>query len=158
MAQGTVKVFDSYINYSFKGSPECPFDLGATPDVIKCAIVDNTIVPVPEAVDPCWGAGGTVNYSTNEQSGGNYPAGGQTLATPSVSIVGGVIHIDFGDPATWGINAGNPTTNYWGIIYSDTATNKNCIGYVDLGGVFDGTTGDLTISWGAPFATADQGA
>ena len=42
------------------------------------------------------------------------------------------------------------------MIYDDTTTNKNCIGYVDLGGVFDATTGDLTITWGAPFATVDQ--
>lgn len=157
MAQGTVKVFDTFINYSFKGNAENPFDLGATPDVVKCAIVDNTIVPATDAADPCWGAGGTVDYSVNEESGGSYTVGGLTLATPSVAIVGGVIQIDFGDPATWGINGGNPQTCYWGIIYSDTATNKNCIGYVDLGGVFDGQTGDLSISWGAPFAEADQG-
>ena len=158
MAQGTVKVFDTYINYSFKGSPECPFDLGATPDVIKCAIVNNTIVPVTNAVDPCWGAGGTVDYSANEETGGNYTAGGLALATPTVAIVAGVIEIDFGDPATWAILGTNPTACYWGIVYSDTATNKNCIGYVDLGGVFDGQTGDLSIAWGAPFAEADQGA
>lgn len=156
MAQGTVIVFDDALQYFFKGSPECPFDIGATPDVFKCAIVDNTIVPVTTAVDPCWGAGGTVNYAANEQSGGNFTAGGLVLATPTVSIVGGVPQIDFGDPAQWAKNAANPTACYHGIIYSDTATNKNCLGAVDLGGLFDATTGPLDIAWGAPFMTADQ--
>lgn len=156
MAQGDVVVFDSFIEYAFKGSPECPFDFGATPDTIKCAIVDNTIVPAETTADPTWGAGGTTNLAANEQTGGSMTAGGLALATPAVSVVGGVIQLDFGDPATWTKNAANPTTCYWGIIYSDTATNKNCIGYVDLGGVFDATTGDLTITWGAPFMTANQ--
>jgi len=156
MAQGDVVVFDSFIQYSFEGNAENPFDLGATPDTLKCAIVDNTIVPATTTADPTWGAGGTTNLSANEQSGGNFTAGGLTLASPAVTNNGGVIELDFGDPATWSVNASNPTTCFWGIIYSDTATNKNCIGYVDLGGTFDATTGDLTITWGAPFMTADQ--
>jgi len=156
MAQGDVVVFDSFIQYSFEGNAENPFDLGATPDTLKCAIVDNSTVPAATTADPCWGAGGTTNFATNEQSGGNFTAGGLALSSPAVTNSGGVIHLDFGDPATWSQNASNPTSCYWGIIYSDTATNKNCIGYVDLGGVFDATTGDLTITWGAPFMTADQ--
>ena len=158
MAQGTVKVFDTFINYSFEGNAENPFDLGATPDVIKCAIINNTAPPATDDADPCWGAGGSTDHSTYEEDGGSYTTGGLVLSNPTVALVGGVCQIDFDNPATWGINGANPTACWWGIIYSDTATNKNCIGYVDLGGVFDGTTGDLSIAWGAPFATADQGA
>lgn len=156
MAQGDVVVFDSFIQYSFEGNAENPFDLGATPDVLKCAIVNNSTVPATTTADPCWGAGGTTNFATNEQSGGNYTAGGLVLSTVAVTNSAGVIHLDFDNPATWSQNVSNPTTCFWGIIYSDTATNKNCIGYVDLGGTFDATTGDLTITWGAPFMTADQ--
>lgn len=156
MAQGTVVVFDSFIEYMFKGSPECPFDLGATPDVLKCAIIDNTITPSTTTPDPAWGAGGTTNLAANEQSGGTFTVGGLTLSGVAVSIVGGVPQLDFGDPAQWAKNAANPTDCWWGIVYSDTATNKNCVGYVDLGGAFDATTGPLDIAWGAPFMTADQ--
>ena len=156
MAQGDVEVFDSFIQYSFEGNAENPFDLGATPDTLKCAIVNNSTVPATTTADPCWGAGGTTNFATNEQSGGSFTAGGLALSSPAVTDAAGVIQLDFGDPATWTKNASNPTTCFWGIIYSDTATNKNCIGYVDLGGSFDATTGDLTITWGAPFMTADQ--
>lgn len=156
MAQGDVVVFDDFIEYMLKGSPDCPYDLGATPDVLKCAIVNNSIVPSTTTDDPCWGAGGNTNLSTNEESGGSMTAGGLTLGSVAVSIAGGVPQLDFNDPATWSQNGSNPTVCFWGIIYSDTASNKNCIGYVDLGGVFDATTGDLTITWGAPFMTADQ--
>lgn len=156
MAQGDVVVFDDFLEYVLKGNAENPFDFGATPDVIKCAIVDNTIVPSATTADPTWGAGGTTNLSANEQTGTNYPAGGQTCASLTVTNSAGTIQLDFGDPAVWSQNAGNPTTCYYGIVYSDTATNKNCIAYVDLGGVFDATTGDLTITWGAPFATLNQ--
>lgn len=156
MAQGDVVVFDKFLEYVLKGNAENPFDFGATPDTIKCAIVDNTIVPSATTADPTWGAGGTTNFSTNEQTGGNFTAGGQTCASLTVTDNAGTIELDFGDPATWSQNASNPTTCYWGIVYSDSATNKNCIAYVDLGGVFDATTGDLTITWGAPFATLNQ--
>jgi hypothetical protein len=156
VAQGTVEVFDSFIQYSFEGNAENPFDLGATPDVLKCAIVDDTITPATDDADPCWGTGGTVNFEPGKMEGGSYTAGGLVLSSVAVTNAAGVIHLDFDDPATWAVNGSNPTTCYYGIIYSDTATNKNAIGYVDLGGVFNATTGDLTITWGAPFMTADQ--
>ena len=156
MAQGTVVVFDSFIQYSFEGNAENPFDLGATPDTIKCAIVNNGTVPATTTADPCWGAGGTTNFSSTEESGGNFTAGGLACANAAVTNSAGTIYIDFDDPITWAQDGANPTACLWGIVYSDTATNKNCIGYVDLGGTFDATTGDLTITWGAPFATANQ--
>jgi hypothetical protein len=156
MSQGTVAVFDDAIEYVWKGSPECPFDIGATPDVFKCAIVNNTIPMVDTLDDPCWGSGGATDLSVNEESGGSMTVGGLVLSNPTVSVVGGVPQLDFDDPAEWVKNAGNPTACWWGVVYSDTATNKNCLGYVDLGGVFDATTGPLTIAWGAPFMTSDQ--
>ncbi len=155
MAQGDVVVFDSFLAYQMEGA-DSPFDIGATPNVLKCAIVNNVIVPSTTTADPAWGAGGTTNLSANEETGTNYPAGGRALASPAVTDNAGVIEIDFGDPATWSQDASNPTAAWWGIIYDDTTANKNCIGYVDLGGIFDATTGDLTITWGTPFATVNQ--
>jgi len=155
MAQGTVVIFDDAIEFLLKGSPDCVFDFGATPDTMKCAIVNNTAPPVVTTSNPTWGVGGT-NLSTNEESGGSMTVGGLVCASIAVSVVGGVPQIDMGDPATWVKNASNPTACFWGVVYSDTATAKDCLGFVDLGGVFDATTGDLTIAWGAPFATIDQ--
>lgn len=158
MPQGTVKTFDSYIEFSFKGTPDNPFDMGATPDVYKVAIVNDTIVPATDTADPCWGGGGTIDLSANEESGGNYAVGGLVITNAVVSIVAGVVHIDFDDPAVWGIDPANPIDCWYGIVYSETSANNNCVGYVDLGGSYNGKTGDLSIAWGTPFATADQGA
>ena len=156
MAQGDVVIFDDAIEYLLTGSPDCPFDLGASPDTIKIAIVNNVIVPSTTTDNPAWGAGGATNLSTNEESGGSMTVGGLTMGSVVVSVVGGVPQLDMADPATWSQNGSNPTACFWGIVYSDTATNKNCLAYVDLGGSFDATTGDLTITWGAPFMTANQ--
>jgi hypothetical protein len=156
MAQGEVFVFDQFLLNTLKGNPDNPIDLGGTPDVLKCAIVSNATVPATTTANPCWGAGGTTNFATNEQTGTNYPAGGKSMGSVAVTNNAGTIELDFADPTVWSQNAGNPTTCYWGIVYSDTAANKNCIAYVDLGGLFNATTGDLTITWGAPFATLNQ--
>lgn len=151
MAQGDVIVFDQFL----VDSMEKLHDMEA--DVINCALIDSVQTPAVGSADPAWGAGGTVNFSTDEvTAGGNYVAGGAVCSNPSVTLNAGVCEIDFDDPATWAQHASNPTDARWGIIYNDTSTNKKCIAYVDLGSVFDMTTGDLTITWGAPFATFDQ--
>lgn len=156
MAQGDVTVYDDFIRASF----EKVHDLEN--DTIKCALVTSTYTPSMDDPIPCWGAGGTTNASTNEVvntgSPGGYTAGGNTCANPSVTISGSpaLVQIDFDDPATWSQDASSPTNARWGIIYNDTASNKECIAFVDLGADFDMTTGDLTITWGAPFATANQ--
>lgn len=153
MAQGDVVAFDAYLENTWDSGIH---DFGPTPNVLKCAVIDNVITPSETTADPTWGAGGTTNLAANEQTGGNFSAGGQTLSTPTATLNAGTLEIDFGDPATWAQNASNPTTCWWGVVYDDTATNKNCLAYVDLGGVFDAQTGDLTITWGAPFHTVNQ--
>lgn len=152
MAIGDVTVFDAFLVNAMDNI----HDFGATPNTLKCAIVNNSTVPATTTADPCWGAGGTTNFATNEQTGGSMTAGGQTLSAASATLNGGLVDIDFGDPAVWTKNAANPTTCYYAIIYDDTATNKNCVAAVDLGGVFDATTGDLTVTFATPFATLNQ--
>jgi len=151
MAQGDVHVFDQFLVDAL----EKKHDLEN--DSIKCALIDSVQTPATTSADPRWGAGGTVNFSTDEvTAGGNYVAGGADCANPAVTLNGGLAEIDFDDPATWAQNVSNPTDARWGIIYNDTSAGKECIGYVDLGSAFDMTTGDLTITWGAPFATLNQ--
>lgn len=153
MAQGDVVFFDQFLVNIFDA--DVGHDFGATPNVIKCAIVDSTTTPTATTADPCWGAGGTTNFSTWEVTvAGDYAAGGNTCATPSVTLSGGQAEIDFGDPAAW--TSGTDTDAKWGIIYDDTVTNKNCIGFVDLGTAFDMSTGTLTITFGTPVATLNQ--
>lgn len=153
MAQGDVVVFDQFLVNCLDG--DIGHDFGATPNVIKCAIIDSGVTPTATTADPCWGAGGSTNFSTNEvTAAGDYTAGGNTCATPSVTLSGGLAEIDFGNPTAWA--TGTDTDARWGIVYDDTTTNKNCIAFVDLGSSFDMSTGTLTITWGTPFATLNQ--
>lgn len=154
MAAGDTFVFDKFLENVFDSGIH---DFGATPNTVKVGLITSATTPAVTDADPRWAAGGTPDFSASEVTpGGNYAAGGATCATPSASLSAGALQVDFGDPATWSQNAGNPTNARWGIIYDDTAANKNAIGYIDLGATIDMTAGDLTITWGAPFATVDQ--
>lgn len=152
MAQGDVVIFDQFLVDALEKKHDMENDS------IKCALTDGTTPPAATTADPRWGAGGTTNFSSEEAAPqtGNYTAGGNACANPSVTLSGGAAEIDFDDPATWTQNASNPTNARYGIIYNDTSAGKECIAYVDLGSTFNMTTGDLTISWGTPFATLDQ--
>ena len=150
MAQGDVVFFDQWCVDVCEALHD--HELGT----FLIGLVTNATVPADITVDPRWGAGGTVNFKSSEVTpGGGYSADGNALANPSVTLSGGLAQIDWDDPTTWSQNAGSPTDATWGIIYNDQAA-KECVGYVDLGGAFDMTTGDLTITFGAPAATLNQ--
>lgn len=143
MAQGDVVFFDQFL----VDVMEKLHDLEN--DVIKVGLVNSTTTPSATTADPRWGTGGSTNFSANEVTpGGNYAAGGATAAAPSVTLSSGAAVFDAGD-VSWAQNASNPTTARWGIIYNSTDAGKRCLGYVDLGSVFDMTTGQLEILWNA---------
>jgi len=151
MAQGDVEVFDQYMLDAFLKL----HDMSA--DTINVALVDGTIVPTADLADPAYGAGGTNNMATDEcANGGNYTTGGKLCDNPTATLVGGALQIDFDNPTVWTQLAGSPTDARYGILYNDSSVGKKCIGFIDLGSVFDMTSGDLTITWGAPFHTIDQ--
>ena len=150
MAQGDVIFFDQWC------VDVCEAKQDHETGVFFIGLVTNATVPATTSADPRWGAGGTTNFKTTEVTpGGNYAADGASLANPAVTLAGGLAEIDWDDPATWSQNASNPTDATWGIVYNNQA-GKECVGYVDLGGAFDMTTGDLTITFGAPAATLNQ--
>ena len=143
MAQGDVVFFDQFLVDVMEEIHNLETD------TIKVALVDNVITPVATTADPRWGAGGTTDLSANEvAAGGNYAAGGATPAAPEVTLTGGLAQFDAGD-VSWAQDASNPTDAEWAIVYNDTAAGKNAIGFVDIGGTFDMTTGDLSITWNA---------
>lgn len=123
-------------------------------DTLKVALITDAVTPALDTANPCWGAGGSTNLSTNEvTAGGVYSAGGALLQISS----GGAGSQTWtavsnaptlrADPVTWAQNASNPTDARWGIIWDDTATDKACLGFVDLGSVRNLSTGALTIDW-----------
>ena len=141
MAQGDVVLFDQFLE-----------DIGRKlhqleTDTIKVGLVNNTTPPTASTANPTWGASGTTNYKALEVTpGGNYAADGTDIAA-TYSQTAGTATFDGVTNPTWAQHASNPADAYWGIVYNDTATAKDCICSVDLGGVFDMTTGDLTITW-----------
>jgi len=121
-------------------------------NTIKIGLIAST-TPLQTASDPRWAAGGSPDFSAVQATpGGNYASGGPDLTTSigdPWSLSGAVGTFDL-DDVSIAVNASNPSTVTWGIIYDDTATNKNCIGFVeiDTGGA-DLTAGNFTITWHA---------
>jgi hypothetical protein len=143
MASGDVVFFDQWLVDVQEGVHNMETN------TINLGLIDSTQTPAATATDPRWGAGGTVNYSTDEVTpGGNYSTGGAAIANPSVTLTAGAGVFD-GDDISILQNASNPTNARWGIIYNDTAAGKNCIGYVDLGAVVDLSAGDFSVTWNA---------
>jgi hypothetical protein len=104
-------------------------------NTIKMGIITNAQTPAITTVDPSWGSAGTTNLSTAEVTpGGNYSAGGITIAGNVVQVSSANTNAVATSPISLAANASNPTGAYWGIFYDSTDTNKRCFAYVDLGG------------------------
>jgi hypothetical protein len=119
-------------------------------DVLKLGIVTTATVPSISTADPCWGAGGTTNFSTNQvATGGTQYTGPKTLSSVTWTNVSNVPTLRATDIAMT-IDASGFTNGAYGIIYNDTATNKNCLGWVELSsaGTLSLVAGGVTIDWG----------
>ena len=104
-------------------------------NTIKAAIITNASPPAITDSDPRWGAGGTQNYATNEVTpGGNYSAGGITLAGCTSTLSGAVASLNATSPISLAANASNPTGAYWLVFYDSTDAGKHVFGYMDLAG------------------------
>ncbi len=151
MAIGDIVFFDQYLVDTQKKI----HDLNT--DVIKLGFIDSVTTPSATTPDPRWGAGGSTNLSSNEVTpGGNYSAGGPTIANTSLVLSSGLGLFD-GDNISIAQDLANPNNARWGIIYNNTATGKNCLGYLDLGGVTDLSAAPLNVNWSASgIASMDQ--
>lgn len=144
MAQGDIVIF-----------AQAKLDIGdkkyqLSTDTYMLGLVTGVLTPTENLADPRWGAGGGTNLATNEVApGGNYVAGGLTLGAGDHWVLAGNVATFDGEDITWLQNAANPTNPVWGIIYNNTSVGNEALGFVDLGGVFDMTTGDLIVTWNA---------
>lgn len=131
MAAGAAHVSAKFVsNMSITGLAS----LWAT-NTIKMAIITNAQTPGVNDTDPRWGAGGSQNYSTAEVTpGGNYGAGGVSLAGTTSTLAGAVSSLNCTSPITVAAHASNPTGAYWAIFYDSTDAGKHVFGYMDLGG------------------------
>ena len=113
---------------------------------LKVALMDNSVTPSPSDSYPCWGTGGTQDYSTAEPaSAGNYVAGGFTLTSVGITQAGLVASLQANSPIAQLLShASNPTGIYNAAIYDDAATPKRVIIIIDLAGPIT-TVNGLTI-------------
>lgn len=90
----------------------------------------------------------TTAYSTsNEASGTNYTAGGNTLTGAAISLDGTTAIVDFAD-TTW---ADSTITARQALIYNASKANR-AIAVIDFGSDKTSTDGDFTVSFPAPAA------
>lgn len=143
MAQGDIVVF-----------AQAKLDIGLEghqleTDTIKLGLITDDVTPTETTSVPAWGAGGTTNLSTNEVSpGGNYSAGGPTIANNTYSLNGATCTFD-GENITINQDPSNPTDARWGIGWNDTNSIDAALFFLDLGGNTDLSAGDFSITWNA---------
>jgi len=145
MARGDLTVFNEFtISLGEK-------KINLETDTIKLALIDDTVTPLVTATAPQWGAGSDQDYDANEVgTGGGYVAGGFTLSGPELVRAGAVATFDDDDSDLALAQDGSGFTDaYWGILYSDTATNKECIAFIDLGGPVSEQAGPIAINFNA---------
>ena len=112
-------------------------------DTIKIALIKDSPTGTYNA--------STTNYSnvtvnSDEATGTNYTTGGNSLASPVISLDGSTAIVDFAN-TTWA----SATVSADGcILYNASQTNK-AIAVIDFGGTKTSTNGDFTIE----FPTAD---
>lgn len=113
-------------------------------DTIKIALIKDSPTGTYNA--------STTNYSdvtgnSDEVVGTGYTAGGNTLASASISLDGSTAIVDFAD-TTWSL----ATISADGcIIYNDSASGA-AIAVIDFGGTVQSTAGDFIVSFPDPNA------
>lgn len=127
MADLTYVKFQSFVEAVFEGK----HNLGS--DTLKLAL-SNT---APSA------SGDALFADIAEISAGNgYTAGGETLTVTSSSQTGGTYSLVITSNITWTASGGNIAQFRYIILYNDTATNDELIGYWDIGSAVDLTDTD----------------
>jgi len=140
MAAGDLVIFDEAKLALLNGT----HDLDT--HVTKVMFISNATVPTAADTTPA-----KADYT--EVSGGNFPAGGDTM-TVSLTEAAGTVTYDFTTNISNLKNASNPTNVFYAVIYNDTDAGKAAIGFVEIAAAgFDATGGDLTLTWGANIFT-----
>lgn len=147
MARGDLTLFEEWLVDDGEGDVH-----DYESDTFKLALIVGTggagVDPTAADATPMWSVGSGVDYDGNEVSdaGAVYVTGGLTLANPTHSEAAGVATFNADDPAVITQDAAGFTDAYWGIIYNDTATNKNAIAFLDMGGPVSQVAGPITIT------------
>lgn len=98
-----------------------------------------------------------VKADVTECTGTGYTAGGNACTLSSFGQSGGIATLKLNDPTMWTAGAGGISAFQYAVLYNNSATNKNIVGYWDYGSPvtlasgetftvdLDGSNGVLTI-------------
>ena len=144
MARGDFTVFEEFADQLGKELHNF------SSDTLKLAIINNTVTPAAGDATPAWGLTSGVDYDANEvTNAGGYTTGGIVVPVTWTEAAGvATLNDNVGDIAL-AQNALGFTNGYYGILYNDSATNKNAIGFIDLGGPVSEQAGPVNINWNA---------
>lgn len=143
MARGDLTIFNEFVEDV--GEEVHDFEN----DTLKLALIDNTITPAQDTASPRWAASSSQDYDGNEVSAaGNYVANGLTLANVTYTRSTVTATLD-ADNVSIAQDGSGFTDAYWGIIYNDSATNKNAIAFIELGGPVSEQAGPVNINFNA---------
>ena len=146
MAWSTSKIFRQYIADVLANTTA--MDLHGT-DTLKAALYNNTAAPDGDvtAANSAFGAG---TWSGNEVTGTNWAAGGQSLASPVVSVAtSATVMFDAADVSVATVTVSNA---YGTLVYDNsiaTPVSKQGICFNYFGGAQSVTAGTFTIVWSA---------
>jgi hypothetical protein len=143
---GTTYIFDQTLVDWARGVHRMGSIAAGTGHTYKQAYVDNATTMTVTLSNPTWGAAGGINLSLNEQSGGNYTAGGTALTNVTVTLSSGQAKIDYDDPAQVATNASNPQSIYYSVVYNDSYSSKPVVSYQVLDGPINGVTTALQVT------------
>ena len=145
MAAGDVTLFEGFVLAVGKGV----HDLSS--DTIMCALITSSATAPDETeADPRWGAGGSRDFSSDEVTpGGEYSTGGISIGTTSWTISSNKPTFDADTDPSWAQDASNPTNARYAILWNDSATNDEAIGFIDLGQTIDMSAAPLDITFDA---------
>ena len=141
MARGDIKWFASAL---LELGQEV-HNLGA--DSLRLGIVTNLPVPTMNTPGPAWGAGGSTNLSSNQVALGTGYTGPIALASVTWSQVANVPTLAANSVVIPQDVASGFANGAYGIIYNDTAANKQCLGFLDLGGPVGNANGPININF-----------
>ena len=104
------------------------------------------IMLVTSSYTPDFGAHDFKGDVSNEVSGTNYTAGGNTLGSVTLTQTGGTIKFDAAD-TSW--SSATITDARGAVIYDDSLTDDPLIAYIDFGANYSSSNGTFTIAFNA---------
>ncbi len=123
------------------------FDL--TDDTIKAALFNNSVTPDAGAAETATRYNtGTFLVANEQDDGTEWDAGGEPLATKTLTQSTNVVTFDAADTASGGSSA-TLADVFGALLYDDTLANDPGVGFTYFGGTNSVTNGTFTIVWSA---------